>query len=172
MKFKFLYQILLSCFLASGLSNVYAKDVVRYVNSVKYPDPKQSYFVDLLTLALEASKDKYGDYKLAPIAIEMAQARTSIFLQKNELIDLHWRMTSQVLEQKLQAIYFPILKGLMGYRIFIIRNGEQSTFNKNMSLKTLKNTHLGQGQNWPDTEILIENGFSVVREHIYSEMLT
>jgi len=136
-------------------------DLVRYIDSKDFPDPKQSYFVDLLTLSLEASKDRFGSYKLQPINIEMAQARTSIMLQRNEYIDLTWRMTSQVLEQQLQAIYFPILKGLMGHRIFIIRKDQQHLFTKDLSLNALKGIHLGQGKNWPDTEILLENGFKV-----------
>jgi len=138
-------------------------ELIRYVDSKKYPDPKQSYFVDLLTLALEASKSRYGDYQLQPVSIEMAQARTSVMLQRNEIIDLTWRMTSQTLEQKLQAIYFPILKGLMGYRIFIINKNQQHIFNKKLPLSDLKKIPLGQGHNWPDTEILIANGFTVIR---------
>ena len=138
-------------------------DLIRYVDSKKYPDPKQSYFVDLLTLALEASKSSYGEYKLQAVSIEMAQARSSIMLQRNELIDLTWRMTSQTLEQKLQAIYFPILKGLMGNRIFIIRQNKQQTFPKATSLSQLQSISLGQGYNWPDTDILLANGFKVVR---------
>jgi hypothetical protein len=138
-------------------------DVIRYVDSKENPDPKQSYFIDLLTLALEESKTRYGDYRLQPVNIEMAQARTSRMLQRNEYIDLTWRMTSEKLEQKLQAIYFPILKGLMGYRIFIINENQQHLFTKNTSLNDLKNIDLGQGHNWPDTDILIDNGFSVIQ---------
>ena len=156
-------KILLSLFLLSCIYSVNATDLIRYVDSKKYPDPKQSYFVDLLTLTLEASKEKYGDYQLQPVAIEMAQGRTSIMLQRNELIDLTWRVTSKELEQKLQAIYFPILKGLMGHRIFIIQKNAQHIFTKELPLKTLKMINLGQGHNWPDTDILLTNGFSVAK---------
>jgi len=138
-------------------------ELIRYVDSKKYPDPKQSYFTDLLTLALEATRPQYGDYKLQPVDIDMLQARTSIMLQRNELIDLTWRMTSQSLEEKLQAIYFPILKGMMGYRIFIIRKNQQYLFSENTSLTDLKRIELGQGHNWPDSDILLENGFKVIR---------
>ena len=149
--------------LVSSFALANETDLIRYVDSKKYPDLKQSYFIDLLTLALEASKTRYGDYKLQPVNIEMAQARTSKMLERNELIDLTWRMTSQKLEQQLQAIYFPILKGLMGYRIFIVRKNKQHLFSENMSLTDLQDIDLGQGHNWPDTDILIANGFKVVR---------
>jgi hypothetical protein len=72
-------------------------------------------------------------------------------------------MTSKNLEQQLHAIYFPLLKGMMGYRIFIIRKNDQQFFNKHMSLQELKLIPVGQGFNWPDTDILIDNGFNVAR---------
>lgn len=153
-------QLLLILSLASSIALATETDRVRYVDSA---DPKQSYFIDLLTLTLEASKNSYGDYKLQPVSIKMAQARTSIMLQRDEYIDITWRMTTKELEQRLQAIYFPILKGLMGNRIFIINKNQQHLFTKNTSLDDLKNIDLGQGHNWPDTDILIENGFSVIK---------
>jgi hypothetical protein len=158
-------QAVLMTLLISSSTYANERDVVRYIDSKDFPDPKQSYFVDLLKLTLEASKEQYGSYKLQPINIEMAQARTSIMLQRNEYIDLTWRMTTQQLEQQLQAIYFPILKGLMGYRIFIIIKDQQHLFNKDTSLDTLHNLHLGQGLNWPDTKILLANGFNVIQGH-------
>ena len=151
--------------LLSSIAHANKIEQVRYIDSIEFPDPKQSYFLDLLKLTLEASKDQYGDYKLQPINIEMAQARTSIMLQRNEYIDLTWRMTSNQLEQQLQAIYFPILKGLMGYRIFIIKKEQQHLFNKSKSLEALQALHLGQGHNWADTEILLANGFNVIQGH-------
>jgi hypothetical protein len=156
-------QLLIFLVLISKITFASETDLVRYVESKKYPDLKQSYFVDLLTLALEASKARYGDYRLQPVNIEMAQARTSAMLQRDEYIDLTWRMASQTLEDKLQAVYFPILKGLMGYRIFIIQQDKQYLFTKNTMLVDLKKVVLGQGHNWADSEILLANGFNVVK---------
>lgn len=155
--------VLIVMSLVSTFTFANGTELIRYVTSAKYPDPKESYFVDLLTLALEASKAQYGHYTLQPVNIEMAQERTSIMLQRNEYIDLTWRMTSKALEQQLQAIYFPIIKGLMGSRIFIIRKNSLSLFKKDLSLSELKTIPLGQGHHWPDTEILLANGFKVTK---------
>ena len=155
------WQCLIAFFFLFYSTIASSVDVVRYVNSEINPDAKQSYFVDLLALSLEASRDKYGDYLLKGIAIEMAQARTSIMLANNELIDVAWRMTSKEIEKKLNAIYFPILKGLMGHRIFIIRAGEQGRFKSDITLSALKKISVGQGLNWPDTSILAANKFRV-----------
>ena len=160
---SYLGGVLFIIFIISTTAHASEVELIRYVDSVKHPDPKQSYFVDLLTLTLEASKAQYGDYKLQPVNIEMAQARTSAMLKRNQYIDLTWRMTSQTLEQKLQAVYFPILKGLMGYRVFIVRKDHPAISNTNISLEGLKNLKMGQGNNWPDTDILIANGFNVTQ---------
>ena len=99
MKLILFRQIALLLPLLGCIHLVNATDIIRYVDSKKHPDPNQSYFVDLLTLALDASTEKYGAYQLQGVAIEMAQGRTSLMLQRNELIDLTWRMTSKALEK-------------------------------------------------------------------------
>jgi len=163
MTFTIARPVFLLIALFSSINLATATDIIRYVDSKQYPDPKQSYFVDLLTLALEETSNEYGDYLLQPVHIEMTQGRTSLMLQRDEYINLTWRMTSKELEQKLQAIYFPILKGLMGSRIFIINKGDQSKFTKDFPLEELKKIPLGQGNNWPDATILLANGFNVVK---------
>ncbi|GLX82925.1 hypothetical protein [Thalassotalea eurytherma] len=100
--------------LITALFGAQAKDVVNYNISKKFPDPKQAYYIDLLDLAMEKSIDKYGDYELVPVVFEMPQGRTSIMVQLNQGIDVTWRVTSQELEKRLQAIYVPLLKGMMG----------------------------------------------------------
>lgn len=156
------FRLIILFTISLSINLAYAQDIVRYVDSKNYPDPKQSYFVDLLALALEASKDKYGDYLLQPTPIEMAQARTSMMLQREQYVDITWRMTSKDLEKKLNTVYFPILKGLMGYRILIIPKNKKAKFPDDLTIDNLKKIHLGQGHNWPDSKILSSNGFSVI----------
>lgn len=148
-----------------------AADTVRYNISTTHPDAKQSYYIDLLSLILEESRDKYGAYQLTPITQEMSQGRTSIMVQQGEVIDVTWRMTSQALETDLQAIYIPVLKGLMGVRIAIIHSDDTSTFSPNLSLAQLKSLSAGQGYDWPDSEILRYNGYDVIEGHA-SSLLT
>ncbi len=148
--------------LITALFGAQAKDVVNYNISKKFPDPKQAYYIDLLDLAMEKSIDKYGDYELVPVVFEMPQGRTSIMVQLNQGIDVTWRVTSQELEKRLQAIYVPLLKGLMGHRIFIINKEDQEKFSEDMTLGELRGLLAGQGYDWPDSIILQHNGINVV----------
>lgn len=157
------FLILSICFCSILIATpTWAVDTVRFVSSQQYPDKKAFYFQDLLKLILDKTQAEYGPYKMEPVGIEMGQERTSLMLERAEYIDVTWRMTSLALEQKLQAIYVPLLKGVMGHRIFIIRQGEQAAFDAVTSVEQLKKMSAGQGYNWADSQILKHNGFNLV----------
>ena len=153
---------------------VAANQLVRYNISEQYPDPKQAYYIDLLALALEETKQEYGGYFMQPIPVEMSQGRTSIMVELDHGIDVTWRMTSADSENRMLAVYFPLLKGLMGNRIFIIRKGEQSRFPKDITFSALTDMIAGQGHDWPDNEILHHNEVKVTTGtgHTLLTMLT
>jgi len=136
---------------------------VKYGTSLLLKNAPQSYYVDVLKLALEKSKDKYGGYKLQEQVIEMHQGRTLNLLEQDKMVDVVWSMTSKEREQRFNTVYIPILKGLMGYRIGIIRADEAYQFADIDNLSQLKRTAIGQGIDWPDTQILLSNGFNVVQ---------
>jgi len=165
---RVLRLLLLITFLLASSMNANALDVVRYNISETYPEAKQAYYIDLLKLILDASSDKYGDFELTPVILDMSQGRASVMLQQERTIDILWRMTSQALEQDLQAIYIPLLKGLMGVRIAIIRKSDSTIFSSEITLDKLKKMSLGQGYDWPDSNILRANGFNVVEGRGFS----
>ncbi|QIR14201.1 hypothetical protein [Shewanella aestuarii] len=164
---KLIILLLLSLSLLALCPRLYAQQdplitEVRYNFSEQFIDPKQNYYIALLDLVLKKSEPKYGAYKLTPVPLEMPQGRTIKLVEQNKHIDIVWTMTSIERENQLKAIYIPLLKGLMGYRIGIIRKGEQGKFDEIDTLASFKKITIGQGKDWPDVEILRLNGFNVV----------
>lgn len=139
-----------------------ALDVAKFVQSIEYPNPQKPYFVELLTLALDTTVEEYGEFELQPVMIEMGQERTSLMVDAGNMINLTWRVTSPELEGMLETVYMPLLKGIMGHRIFIIRKGEQGKFPSDLSLEALKQISVGQGYNWTDGKITTQHGFALV----------
>ncbi len=135
--------------------------IVRYNQSSLFDD-NEKYYGSLLKLALEETLDDFGPYQLVPVNINMVQQRSINMLSSEQNIDVLWAMTSKKREQILQAIYVPLLKGLMGSRVFLIRDGDQSSFSDINSLSELNTLLAGQGLNWPDTEILRANNIPTV----------
>ncbi len=61
----------------------------------------------------------------------------------------------------------PILKGLLGYRIFIIRSGDSNKFRRIQNFDKLKKFSAGSGHDWLDSEILAYNGINVIKSSNY-----
>lgn len=137
--------------------------IVRYNVASGDIDSKQSYYIDVLKLALQKSEAEFGPFLLEPVFVETLQGRRIKLVADDQLIDVMWTMTSRQREQELRAIYIPIMKGLMGYRIALIRRGDQKRFDRIDTLAALKTLTWGQGQDWPDSDILESQGFTVMR---------
>ncbi len=75
---------------------------------------------------------------------------------------LMWSGTTTELQNKLRAIKIPILKGLLGHRLLLIRNGEQNRFDHIKDIEDLKEMTAGQGAFWGDALILKENLLPVI----------
>jgi len=140
-----------------------ATEIVRYNVASGKLDSKQSYYLEVLKLALQKSEAEFGPFLLEPVFVETLQGRRIKLVADEQLIDVMWTMTSREREQELRAIYVPLMKGLMGYRIALIRSGDQQRFEQINSLAELKRLTWGQGLDWPDSDILESQGFDLMR---------
>jgi len=64
-------------------------------------------------------------------------------------------------ESKFDAVYIPIDRGLLGWRIFIINKKQQEDFSKIKTLEQLKTKIAGQGIGWTDGLIIEKSGIRV-----------
>lgn len=152
---------MISFYLLFSCSAAFAQTtIVRYPGPEEQIDPRKPYFVDLLTLALEQTRTSHGDYELQQISAPMYQARQLKTLERG-LIDIMWTMTSAEREKQARAIYIPLMKGLLGYRVLLIHRKDQTVFANIHETAYLKTRVAYQGHDWPDTEILRSNGFIV-----------
>ena len=142
---------------------VWAKDLtIRHIRPESAEDLRSSYYIDMLRLALGKTCNTDGSAILVMADKAMYQNRSIEQLKQNKSIDVVWTMTSEKREAELQAIRIPLLKGLLGHRIFIIRKDEEARYAGIQTLDDLKQLTAGQGADWPDTKILRANGIKVV----------
>ena len=141
--------------------------VVRYNPSMSEKDFRSAYFVSLLGLALEKTRATYGPFRLEKGKESMFQSRAIRELHKGQRIDVFWTMTSVERENQLLPIRIPLLKGLLGYRIFIIRQEDETKFRTITDINEFKELVAGQGTDWPDTKILRANNINVVTSPVY-----
>lgn len=86
-------------------------------------------------------------------------------------VDIMWAATDQDIESKLQPVRIPLLKGLLGHRIFLIHKGDQAKFDRVKTFADLQRIRLGQGTTWADTKILEANKLTVVKTNKYPSLL-
>ncbi|WP_143873280.1 hypothetical protein [Catenovulum sediminis] len=81
--------------------------------------------------------------------------------------DLMWTLTSKAHEEKFQAVYIPLYRGLIGMRIALVKAQNLNLFKNVSSLQDLQQFKAGQGLMWADTKILESNQLKVVKELKY-----
>ena len=134
-------------------------------------DPRSWYPLQLLKLALEACG---VSCELQPTRQVMVQSRALLDLQNgHDGLDIAWSMTSIEREQHLLPIRFPIYKGLYGWRLMLLKRGQEQHLLRDVrSLADLRRFSLVQGHDWPDTAILRANGLQVVAGSSFDAMFS
>lgn len=128
------------------------------------------YYKELLVLALDKSVPKYGEYVINRIDAGMSQDHMITLAQRGKVVNLLWTMTSKERESKLLPIRIPLLKGLGGCRISLIKQGNQAKFDQLLDTADLAELFAGQGAQWPDTKILRANSFNVTTAEEHSTL--
>jgi hypothetical protein len=166
---KHLFVVVLS--VLSLCSNAYATElsplVVRHIAPQGDKDLRNSYFIDLLNLVLTKTEQELGPFRLASSKATMSQDRSLLQLQNNNGIDVVWTMSTAEREEALLPIRIPLLKGLLGQRLLMIRQQDIGRFAKVESLEDLQAFSAGQGSGWPDNKILQANQIEVVEGMSY-----
>lgn len=142
-----------------------ATEIVRFPD---YPDPNKHFFRAALQLALDKSGQ---DYELAPVLPEMLQGRSiARAMGSDGDIDVLWTMTTREREALLLPVRFPVDKGLLGWRIAIVRQDKAEQFANVQTLQDLRYFTAGQEHDWPDTRILRESGLPVMTAGQYESL--
>ena len=140
--------LLLSC-------QTFAETIVY--TSARQHEEDRSYFIELLGLSLALTE---GEFQLESLDEHMNQERQILTVREGNA-DVMWTMTTDKRESILLPVRFPLLKGYIGKRVFVIRKDKQHLFPANLPVKELKSRLAIQGLNWPDTKILHHNTYKV-----------
>lgn len=117
------------------------------------------YAKGLLKLALSKVP---GSYELQEAIPNTSEERMVNMLMDKQL-EVVWYATTNDLEERLQPIRICIYRGLLGYRVLMIKKGNQHKFDGIKNLEDLKRVSLGQGRFWADTNVLTANNLNVVK---------
>ena len=121
----------------------------------------ESYIIEILGLAIKKSGEAYILEKLSGEPVPQARQIFELSQSRGKF-DVIWTMTSDERESQILPIRIPIDKGLFGWRIAFVLADKVPTLKAVKTMADLAKLRAGQGYLWPDTEILKQNGLSVV----------
>lgn len=138
-----------------------------YPGAATEADARASYYLKLLALALQKSGVPYD---LRPNGQVMVPSRVVSAMEAGGDIDVTWGPTTRELERRLLTVRVPIDKGILGWRLLLIRADERAAFAAIRTSEQLRAVAAGQQRDWGDTTILQANGMKVVGTSIYESM--
>lgn len=106
-------------------------------------------YFSLLKLALEKSGRPF-EIKITDVMTSTPSLR---MITNPELINVVWMGTARKFEEQLWPIRIPLLRGLVGYKVLLIRKDTQSEFNTVKTISDLTRFKALVGIGWVDTDI-------------------
>src|SRR5450432_953736 len=131
-------------------------------------DTRYDHYWQLLAQALAVTEPDFGPFTLSEATLPMTERRAIDELETGKgsvTVLVHGNVADY--EQRLLPIRFPLDKGLLGYRVFLIRGDMQSKLDLVGSLDDLRRYSIGQGREWGDVAILRQAGLNVVEGTSY-----
>lgn len=118
---------------------------IRHIES-----EKEDIAARILALALSKVEP---NAKIDSSAELMTEGRLIQAVEDNE-IDVIWAGAEKDKEERMLTVRIPILKGLLGHRILIIRKEDEAKFAQIQTREDLNQFYAGQGTFWGDTKVL------------------
>ena len=155
------FFLILSCLLTFLVHANEGIDEVVYPRPLGKADVRDKYFYELLQLSLEKSSNKFGAYSLKYSDVELPSTRITVALSNGQFINVITSPVSHQLESMVLPIEIPLVKGIQGLRLLMIKQSKQALFDEVKEFEQLKRFTLGQGKGWLDTIVLNDAGLKV-----------
>lgn len=153
---------LMVCFACCLLLCASAKAEMAYVYSgLGDPETRDDFVSMLLAAALDRTVPAYGPYSVRKVSEQPRNRQIRDLESGAGTITFAILGTAHNVSAHLRPIRIPIDKGLVGYRILLIRHSQEADFAAVKSLDDLKRFSFGQGFSWDDADILRANDLTV-----------
>jgi hypothetical protein len=142
-------------------------ELVLYPTGEGTADQRGGYYASLLKLALDKSDEKLFPQ---PTLNASGIARAFTRLAQRDGVDVMWAPATRQLDQEFLRIRVPLDKGLLGWRLFLVRSSDTQAFADIRTTEQLAARPAGQVAEWLDTDILGVNGLRVVKAMRYQDL--
>jgi ABC-type amino acid transport substrate-binding protein len=137
-------------------------------------ESRQQYEREVLEAVLKATTAVQGNYQLQEDLTDypLAADEASVFRSKGFDIFGTVAGNAKLANEKKILIPLPLMKGLLGYRILIIRATDKEKFAAIKSAQQLQQLRLGIPSTWADAELFRQNGYKVEEKGSFDDLFT
>ncbi|GGA88418.1 hypothetical protein GCM10011369_33210 [Neiella marina] len=144
--------------------------IVRMTPKQSDADASHSYLVQLLEIALAETESEFGPSEVEFMPISLNQGLILHLMDIGDILDVVASAPTNQREIQFRAARVPLLMGLLGYRMMLIKPQDQAKFAAIERPEELKQLRACQGTFWPDADILEQQGYRVVRADEFSAL--
>ncbi len=141
----------------SSVKHIHIRHPLHEQEELLYARSTQ-YFVNLLKLAA-----KNSGYTLSrePVVLPSITGSRNARNLQSKLYDINWMHTNSEREQELLPIRIPLFRGLIGWRIFLVRREDSEKFAGIKVVDDIRSLTAGIGHDWPDIAIYRHNKYKI-----------
>ena len=158
--------LLCACALAAGCA---LADTIYYPRPEAFENGRSDYGFDLLQLALAKAGSAHRA-ELSPVYRQQNRSIAELIANRGK-IHVVGTMTSLEREVEMLPVRIPISKGLIGWRILLVREEERDTLRDVRNVRDLRTLRMALGFDWPDLSALRAAGLQPGIVPSYSRLL-
>lgn len=135
---------------------------------------RQQYEREVLELALAATRKSDGDWVLRESLTDYPKAEDEAGVFRRKGFDIFGTVAgnAKLAGEKKILVSQPLMKGLLGHRILIIRAEDKEKFAAVKTTEQLQQLTMGIPATWADAELFRQNGYPVVEKGSFDELFT
>ncbi len=137
-------------------------------------ESRQQYEREVLEAVLKATNTSHGNWKLQENLTDypLAADEASVFRSKG--FDIFGTVAGNIklTNEKKILIPLPLMKGLLGYRVLIIRAADKEKFAAIKSAQQLQQLRMGIPSTWADAELFRRNGYKVEEKGSFDDLFS
>lgn len=141
--------------------------VYRHRDTAAGGNNREAYIWDAMEAALKATETDYGPFQIELVQDINQEREDFELINDTGLITITSDSLNQNNLDNLQLLKFPVLRDLLGYRVFLIDKKRQEEFSKIKTIEDLKKYQFGIGIGWNDKKVLEHAQLKVYEESEY-----
>lgn len=163
-------SVILAFVMAGSIASLVRPALAKETAITFFPaGPIYEYRWKLLELALAHTRTGDETIRLQPLPEEVTQNR-GVQLLESGTIDVIALGTNAEREARMRPIKIDILRGIVGFRVFVIRAADQARIARLSAGDLRRKLTFGLNSQWADLPIMRANGFSVETSASYENL--